>query len=147
MRLNNEVNQFGAISSPDIRFFAHELKHMYQFETTNLSIPVYSGKGPHTLAPMTIGFLYSKQDEREAYDRQGFFCDTESKLPGKYNSLPATDPNAANYILYKSIIEKALKNKDTKIKAQILSSYNTIIQGEATCYNAAIRINNITYVP
>jgi hypothetical protein len=71
-------------------FFAHELKHAYQFDQGQMSLGSFGIKSPSY-------FLYDKQDEYEGSARQGMFETTETTLPSRYDNLPIGPIDINNY--------------------------------------------------
>jgi hypothetical protein len=78
------------IEMPNIKnfngFFAHEMKHAYQFETGNMST---WGKGG--------GFLYDLNDEIEGYARGHMFNAGGSPYDDKYRDLKPGPISVFNY--------------------------------------------------
>jgi hypothetical protein len=140
MRLNSESDNIRTnIHPPEMRFFAHELKHMYQFEKTNLNIPIYSGKGAFENDNI-VPILYSQQDEKEAYNRQSFFGFAPT-LAKKDLKLPLTDKYFDSFVLYSTVLKKAIKENDN----DTILKYKNVLQAIADKTNSAFRILNITY--
>lgn len=66
--------------------FAHEMKHAYQFEVGKISLTTHDGQ--FNVSPVKNWLAYDKQDEIEAYQRQGLFGSTRHSLPSDYNNRP-----------------------------------------------------------
>lgn len=82
-----------------LNLFAHELKHAFQFHMGTTSLSTYDGNSINTLGDF---FAYDKQDEIEAYRRQGLFGSTYRSLPSYYDNRPqgpvnVLDIQAINY--------------------------------------------------
>ncbi len=129
--------------SADIKYFAHELKHMFQFEMGKLDIR-YVEDGKYLKSPGD--FLYSLQDEYEAYDRQGFFGDTDTNSTIKSNKADLKENDNSSCVksleLYYDIYIKNTKNSKEGNKI-----YDMLVQDMVNSSNTVIRQNNKTYVP
>ncbi|MFT3919620.1 DUF6443 domain-containing protein [Cloacibacterium sp.] len=130
---NNRV-QLTTSSGTDLGLFAHELKHMYQFETGQTSLGLTKNQGGSYLKGGNMLF-YDLSDEVDAYKRGALFGQRENitsvadvLTKGIYDSrIPSGPINAANH------------PDATKIQQNPQSISNK--------YNAAFRINGTTYKP
>ncbi|MEN5307212.1 RHS repeat-associated core domain-containing protein [Chryseobacterium cucumeris] len=130
---NNRV-QLSVSSGTDLGLFSHELKHMYQFETGQTSLGLTKNQGGSYLKGGNMLF-YDLSDEVDAYKRGALFGQRENitsvadvLTKGIYDSrIPSGPINAANH------------PDAAKIQQNPQSFSNK--------YNAAFRINGITYKP
>jgi RHS repeat-associated protein len=130
---NNRV-QLTVSSGTDLGLFSHELKHMYQFETGDLSLGLTKNNGGVYFKNNNLLF-YDLSDEVAAYQRGALFGQRENinstadvLAQGVYDSrIPSGPINAANH----------------PDAATIRSNPQSI----ANKYNAAFRIGTTTYKP
>ena len=104
-------------SNANVGFFAHELKHAYQFET-----------GAFSSGPKGVPF-YDQSDEREAIGRGAMFGSTQM-WSSEYDNLPKGPIDATNH----PNIMHLLNNP-------------TVLQNISTQTKSAFRINGKTYKP
>jgi hypothetical protein len=130
---NNRV-QLTVSSGTDLGLFSHELKHMYQFETGELSLGLTKNKGGVSFKDKNLLF-YDLSDEVAAYQRGALFGQRENVTTtadvlarGIYDSRIPTGPiNAVNHPDAATIKSKP--------------------QSIANKFNAAFRIGTATFKP
>ena len=130
---NNRV-QLTVSSGTSLGLFAHEMKHMYQFEMGQTSLGLTKNNGGILLNGGDLLFS-DLDDELEAYKRGRLFGDYENfetvsdlTKSGYYDSrTPTGQVNSTNHPFI------------NRIKANPQEYSNK--------YNAAFRLNNITYIP
>lgn len=118
----------------NVGFFAHELKHAYQFETGAYSV------GPRIRSDQTYSnFLYDKHDEIEAYNRGALFGQQNYT---NINSLPSDYQNIAT-----GLVDATTHPNTRTIIGLPQDRQQSVFQGIANNTRQAFRINGVTYYP
>lgn len=143
---NGQVDLYIA---PDMLFsFAHEAKHAYQFEIGLVSTNV--SKGNMYDIPGSSSFLFSKDDEREAYARGAIFGQPYGDLTkAPYSKLPNhRDINRINNRIaqYTNYYNRFKEDKDRIPEGMTLEMLiDKGLQNMADNYMAAFRYKGKTY--
>lgn len=126
------VLEIGMPSGAGVDFFAHELKHAYQFESGEYSVgPEVSGDNKN--------FLYDKTDEVAAYNRGGLFGGktyNANSLPALYNGVSSGPVDATTHPVTSGIMNHPTLTKEQKAAA---------LQRVANGTGHAFRIDGTTY--
>ncbi len=130
---NNRV-QLTVSSGTDLGLFAHELKHMYQFETGQLSLGLTKNNGGVFFKDNNLLF-YDLSDEVAAYQRGALF--------GQRENITSTADVLAKGIYDSRIPSGPINAVNHPDAATIKSNPQSI----ANKYNAAFRIGTTTYKP
>ncbi len=130
---NNRV-QLTVSSGTDLGLFSHELKHMYQFETGEISLGLTKNNGGTFFKDNNLLF-YDLSDEVAAYQRGALF--------GQRENITSTADVLAKGIYDSRIPSGPINAVNHPDAATIKSNPQSI----ANKYNAAFRIGTTTYKP